>query len=133
MKNTQKGVTLIEVIVSIAIFATISFTLFSSVIMMKKLVKRQEEYVKLEMVCYDIDAYYHLSKNEKTGHWYELYFEEISGCDNHYMGYLSSDFKPTIHKNAAYIVEFSSNKILSIYSADKRTIYVENISLSGEK
>ena len=57
MKKTQKGVTLIEVIVAIAVFATISLALFSSVIIMKNVIKRQEEYIKIEMVCYDIKAY----------------------------------------------------------------------------
>lgn len=58
MRKSKKGVTLIEVIVSIAIFSMISLALFSSVISMKKIIIRQEEYVRIEMVCYDISAYY---------------------------------------------------------------------------
>lgn len=133
MKNTKKGVTLIEVIVSIAIFTTISLALFSSVILMKNVIKRQEEYVKIEMICYDIDAYYHLSKKESIEPWYELYFEDIDISHTNKKGYLSSNFKPTTRDNAAYVIEFSQDIILSIYSVDERTIYVENITLSGDK
>lgn len=57
MSKSKKGVTLIEVIVSIAIFSMISLALFSSIISMKKVVIRQEEYVRFEMICYDISAY----------------------------------------------------------------------------
>ena len=58
MKKTRKGLTLVEVIVSIAVFTIISLALFSTILSMNKVVKRQEEYVRLEMACQDIDYYW---------------------------------------------------------------------------
>lgn len=123
MKKVKKGITLVEVIVAIAVFAVVSFALFSSVISMKQVVVTQEEYVKLEMICYDIDAYY--QKYEEK--WYIEYFEE-SGYRN--IGYLTLEFKPTLNKNeGSYKIMFTENEILSISSIDGETIYVENVSL----
>lgn len=129
MKKTHKGVTLIEVLVSIAVFAIISLALFSSVIAMKNVIHRQEEYAKIEMVCYDMNAYYHLAeKNNSPSSWYKLYFGYASE-ENEKKGYLSSEFKPTTQENAAYIVIFDENTIISITSIDKQIIYVENVKL----
>lgn len=58
MKKTRKGLTLVEVIVSIAVFTIISLALFSTILSMNKVVKRQEEYVRLEMLCRDINFYW---------------------------------------------------------------------------
>ena len=72
MERTKKGVSLVEVIVAIAVFSVISLTLFSAVIGLKSVVDRQEEYVKLEMICYDISAYHTKQTNELP--WYKSYF-----------------------------------------------------------
>jgi prepilin-type N-terminal cleavage/methylation domain-containing protein len=58
MKKTRKGLTLIEVLVSIAVFGIISLALISSYIGIKGIVTRQEEYVRLEMIAYDINYYW---------------------------------------------------------------------------
>ena len=122
MRKSKKGVTLIEVIVSIAIFSMISLALFSSVISMKKVIIRQEEYVRIEMVCYDISAYYEKYKAS----WPKEYFNS----KNNNIGYLTSDFIPTTDENiATYKIIFSENEIKCILSMDGETIYVENIDL----
>ena len=127
MKKAQKGITLIEVIIAIAIFAMISFVLISSIISMKRVVIRQEEYVRLEMVCYDIDAYYRKYKNN----WDEKYFGDKT---TNYIGYLTSDYEPATDENAAkYKIIFKDNEILSISSIDGEIVYVENVRLPIDK
>lgn len=120
--HSQKGITLVEVVVAIAIFSIISFTLLSSVIAMKKVIMRQEEYVKLEMVCYDISAY----RNKYGDQWAKYYFGE--NIKN--VGYLTYDFESTSNQNEAkYKIIFSNNKIIAILSMDGETIFAENILL----
>lgn len=125
MKQTKKGVTLIEVIVAITVFAVISLVLFSSVIAMNNVIARQEEYVKLEMVCHDMNAYLEKYAEE----WCSKYFGgEVNG-----EGYLSSDFAPTTNESeASYIIEFSESEnvlTISIHSIDEQTTFVENVIL----
>lgn len=121
MRKAKRGVTLVEVLVSIAVFSILSLALFSSVFAMKNVIKRQEEYVKIDMVCYDMDAYYEKYDNE----WASEYFVTNDG-----VGYLSSDFKPTTEDNAAYVVKFEENVIKSISTIDSKIVFVENVTLS---
>lgn len=134
MKKSQKGLSLVEVIVAIAIFSMVSLALFTSVIAMRKVVNRQEEYVKLEMVCYDINAYYDISMNDdqdKT--WYQLYFGEYINSKP-YVAYLTSEFTPTVNLDEAqYKIRFTENSILSISSINDEIIFVQNIILPIEK
>ncbi len=123
MNNSKKGVTLVEILVAIAVFSIISLALFSSVFAMGNIISRQEEYVKLEMVCYDISFY-----REKYGsEWHTEYFTDIDTSAS--TGYLSSDFKPTTLENAVYIIEFTADEIISISAADSETVFIENVSL----
>ena len=114
MKRSQKGVTLVEIIVAIAVFSIISLALFSSVFAMKNVVARQEEYVKLEMVCYDISAYYD-------------YVEDGE------IIYLTSDFKRTnSDKEASYKISIKvieDKKLLTITNIDENITFVENVQL----
>lgn len=126
MKKTQKGVTLVEVIVSITVFSIISLALFSSVLAMKSVITRQEEYVKLEMVCYDIKAYYQNNPSD----WFDSYFN-VQDQGKTDIGYLTSNFEPSIDETeASYIIEFKENNeglTISIYSMDRNITYVENV------
>ena len=126
MKKTQKGVTLVEVIVAIAVFAIISLALFSSVFAMKNVVARQEEYLKLEMVCQDIKANY--KKDPNT--WYGNYFKGYAVNDGK-EGYLDAKFTPSTFDNAVYLIKITDEGFFSIYSADEKTMYVENVKLGG--
>ena len=126
MKKTQKGVTLVEVIVAIAVFATISLALFSSVMIMKNVIKRQEEYVKIEMVCYDIKAYC----EQYDENWMVKYFEGCNIDTKQNIGYLSSDFKPTTYDNAKYIIKYTKESIVYISTLDGKVTFVENVSLT---
>ena len=53
MKKARKGLTLVEVVVSIAIIAVISVALVTAYAGIVKVSARQEEYVRLDMVCND--------------------------------------------------------------------------------
>lgn len=119
MNRSKKGVTLIEVIVAIAVFAIISLALFSSVIAMKNVITRQEEYVKLEMVCQDIIFY---------GSKYADYFGDDFDNENN-KGYLNKEFKPTNINDASYIVKFTVDGVMSISDKDNKITYVENVKL----
>ncbi len=101
MKKTRKGITLVEVIVSIAVFTIISLALFSSIISMRKVVLRQEEYVRLEMVVHDINAYWDAYGDT----WAEEYFEGNAIGKN---GYLDSECKPTLNSNYHFIISFDT-------------------------
>ncbi len=124
IRKKQKGVTLIDTIVAIAVFSIISLALFSSVVAMQKVVTRQEEYVKLEMLCHDISAYF----VRYPDNWYEMYFRE--GAESGQFAYLTNNFKPTNkEEDARYIIEFSSDTIKSIRSKDGENTFVENVKL----
>ncbi len=85
----QKGSSLVEVLVGIAVFLGISVALFSSFLGMKTQLLRQEELIRFEMLCRDIDAYY----DTYGADWDEKYF-----ADNALDGtvYFDSDFKPCL-------------------------------------
>ena len=123
MKKNQKGITLIEVLVSISVFAIISLALFSSVIAMQNVITRQEEYAKIEMVCYDIDTYC----EKYNENWSKNYF---NGEIYNGIGYLTSEFKPTNDPNQGhYVVRFTDSEILSITNKDNSITFVENVKL----
>lgn len=133
MERTKKGVSLVEVIVAIAVFSVISLTLFSAVIGLKSVVDRQEEYVKLEMICYDISAYHTKQTNELP--WYKSYFGSGITLNNYVgIGYLKSDFSPTLDQNeAAYIIRFSANQVISISDVSDTNTFVEGVKLPIEE
>ena len=92
---------------------------------MKKVVNRQEEYAKLEMVCNDMKVYY-----EKFGaEWAKEYFQDEKQEN---IGYLNSNFQIADEGEEKYKIAFSNDTILSISSAENK-IYVENIPLSNKK
>lgn len=130
MKKTHKGLTLIEVLVSITVFAIISLALVTSIIGIKGIVNRQEEYVRFEMAAYDMNYYW-----DKYGSsWSEKYFGQIisENSNQEYIGYLefkNGEVVPTTDDNAPYWVTFryDDNKlIISIDSEDRS--YISNLN-----
>lgn len=133
MKKTKKGLTLVEVLVGITVFSIVIFALFTAVASMRKIVFRQEEYVKIKMVCYDIDAYHKKHSND----WMSQYFNNGKPInENIKVGYLTSKFEPTSNENeAAYTINFryddNNNLIItSITTKDGNRTFVENLDLS---
>ena len=46
-------------------------------------------------------------------------------------GYLDSKFTPSTFDNAVYLIKITDDGFFSIYSADEKTMYVENVKLGG--
>ena len=130
MKSTKKGMTLVEVLVAITVFSIVIFALFTTIVAMRKVVARQEEYVKIKMVCYDIDAYwdvYGRSKNPEES-WDYKYFSGVLSENG--QGYLTSDFKPTNNsQNSKYKIEFEvkgdGHLVIKKIESDDKT-FIEN-------
>lgn len=143
MKNTRKGLTLVEIIVAIAVFSIVSVAFFTSYVSMNKVVARQEEYVRFEMICYDINYYWDVYGES----WHESYFVGgvASKINNTYVAYFDKDFKPqSSNTNPVYKITFSytgedENKSLTIDKIEKlgsdKKVIVEGVKCGkqGEK
>ena len=135
MKTSKKGLTLVEVLVAIAVLTIVIFAVFSSIIAMRNVVSRQEEYVKAKMVCQDIEVY--LEKYNDA--WYKEYFGENIEIQNKndIIGYLTSDFVPTDNENEGVYVlsceyETKTGKIngLSIFTKAKDRVVIKGVYLT---
>lgn len=118
MKKTRKGLTLVEVIVAIAVFTIISLALFSSYLGMRKVVFRQEEYARLEMVCYDINYYWDKygdeSNDQSNDQWYKKYFGPDANKNKGYLKYENGKLVPQASdQNADYEISWSYYSINS--------------------
>ena len=107
MKKSKKGMTLVEVLVAITVLSIIVFALLSTLVSMRKVVARQEEYVKIKMVCQDIEAY----RDKYKSQWAEYYFNNGVSYENQKsVGYLTSSFKPTSDESQAeYKISFQDS------------------------
>lgn len=145
MKKTRKGLTLVEVIVSIAVFTIISLALFTSFLGMRKVVAKQEEYVRIEMVCYDINYYWDMygdGSEPEEEPWYEKYFGENATYDYikkegvGYLQYKDGEFVPSTDNTSHYKIEYEMNDgvliITSIYNTETDRVYVENVNCGGQ-
>ena len=140
MKKTRKGLTLIEVLVSIAVFAIISLALVTSIIGIKGVVNRQEEYVRFEMAAYDMNYYW-----DKYGfYWDDKYFgynvsPNLPEGNNEYKGYLefkNGEVVPTSDVTAPYWVTFrydNGELIISIDSKDRSYVAELNCNKSEKE
>ena len=115
MNKTRKGVTLVEVLVSIAVFAIISVAMISCLLSLSLTVTKQEEYVRFDMILSDMKFY--LEKQEDD--WENEYFgSNHSKEDNGKTTvYFTEDFKPTSNdKDKFYVMkyEYNDNDITNI-------------------
>lgn len=126
MKNTRKGLTLVEIIVAIAVFSIVSVAFFTSYVSMNKVVARQEEYVRFEMICYDINYYWDVYGES----WDDIYFN--GNVTN--TAYFDKDFEPQSGRNnAVYQITYTYSgdqliiqKIVKI--TEKNKVIVENVN-----
>ncbi len=129
MKKSQKGLTLVEVIVSIAVFTIISLALFSSFLGMKRVTVRQEEYVRLEMVCYDLKYEWEMYgvkhfNDEKNTKYLGSDFNIIQISDSSDSGDL---------KNAKYLIKYTINEngeliINRISDFDEKKVFIKDLN-----
>ena len=136
MNKTRKGITLVEVIVSIAVFTIISLALFTSFLGMRKVVAKQEEYVRLEMVCHDINYYWDMYGDA----WDETYFEghiqnNAGDLKTGYLKYEDGKFAPDAkgYYRVDYTVKENELIITKIYNRETNRVYVENVSCGVSK
>lgn len=106
MKKARKGLTLVEIIVAIAVFSIVSIAFFTSYVSMNKVVARQEEYTRFEMICYDINYYWDMYgadvEHDGANSWDKKYFgSSIQERDGIYTAYFDDDFKPQSSSNGA--------------------------------
>ena len=137
MKKARKGLTLVEIIVAIAVFSIVSIAFFTSYVSMNKVVARQEEYTRFEMICYDINYYWDMYHYE----WDDKYFDtDISDDSNGtYTAYFDKDFKPQYNKDGAvYQITYTYSgdqliiqKIVKI--TEKNKVIVENVNCDDSK
>lgn len=141
MRKSKKGLTLVEVLVAISVLTIVIFALFSTIIAMRKVVARQEEYVKIKMVCQDIDVYLEKYKNSTEPTWYEKYFGENANVGDNGESencYLAADCTPTDDESsAAYHVSFKyvDNQIvnLSVITKSKDKVIVSGLDFPLNK
>ena len=139
MKKTQKGLTLVEVLVAITVLSITMFALLSTIVAMRKVVARQEEYVKIKMVCQDIDAYwdkYGLGEGENKG-WASCYFNDETQNSSGDTGYLTSKFVPVGENNTSnykivYHINDSQELVINSITSPDKKILVENLNC-GER
>lgn len=108
MKKARKGLTLVEIIVAIAVFSIVSIAFFTSYVSMNKVVARQEEYTRFEMICYDINYYWDMYDEG----WDDAYFlpsgaQETPSGSQIFTAYFDKDFEPQSgDDNAEYQITF---------------------------
>lgn len=146
MKKARKGLTLVEIIVAIAVFSIVSIAFFTSYVSMNKVVARQEEYTRFEMICYDINYYWDMYDEG----WDDAYFlpsgaQETPSGSQIFTAYFDKDFEPQSGSNkAVYQITFSysgedNNKALTIDKIEKlgsdKKVIVEDVKCGkrGEK
>lgn len=128
MKKSKKGLTLVEVLVAITVLSITMFALLSTIVAMRKVVARQEEYVKIKMVCQDIEAYwdkYGLSEGENKG-WANYYFDNDTISSERDEVYLTPKFELTNISKKNYVIDYevTDNQLIirSIESPDGKEL-----------
>ena len=130
----KKGTTLVEVLVSIAVFSIISVAMFSSLLVMRKTSARQEEYLRFEMICTDIafygdvhkrnwdKEYFSLSESREEGEIYFGYNFSLSETDKIYcLSYSYFDTNSDGYKEL----------IISIYHVESGRVIIEDLNYGG--
>ncbi len=136
MKKARKGLTLVEIIVAIAVFSIVSIAFFTSYVSMNKVVARQEEYTRFEMICYDINYYWDMYLYE----WDDKYFDtNISdGSNGTYTAYFDKDFKPQNSSTGAvykmtYTYDNDQLLIEKIEKLSDKKIIVEDVNCGARR
>lgn len=127
----QKGSTLVEVLVALAVFLIVMGTLVAGYLSAKKLVVKQKEYVYFEAVCLDIAKYGDLyGKN-----WDEKYFETflVKDADNNGgTAYFDAKFNRCTAENGKYRLTYVYNEtgelVLSIENTISNYFVIQNLN-----
>ena len=119
MRRTHKGATLVEVLVSITVFAIISVVMVTCLLLMTRTVTRQEEYVRFEMILSDmkfkIDDYIKSGDNS-------IYFTE--------------EFQQTSDPKAFYTLTYKTVDdylIVDVVQNQSNRVVIKNVKISNSE
>lgn len=122
MRRTHKGATLVEVLVSITVFAIISVVMVTCLLLMTRTVTRQEEYVRFEMILSDmkfkIDDYIKSGDNSI----YSIYFTE--------------EFQQTSDPKAFYTLTYKTVDdylIVDVVQNQSNRVVIKNVKISNSE
>ena len=122
MRKTHKGATLVEVLVSITVFAIISVVMVTCLLLMTRTVTRQEEYVRFEMILSDmkfkIDDYIKSGDNSI----YSIYFTE--------------EFQQTSDPKAFYTLTYKTVDdylIVDVVQNQSNRVVIKNVKISNSE
>lgn len=124
--NNKKGTTLVEVVVSIAVFLIVFGGLVTSYFALNKMVLKQKEFVYFEAVCLDIHEYSNVYKKE----WDKYYFN-LDMAESNSVIYYDGNFNIT--KNISkYKLSYQYNEqgelIVNIENMEKGYYIIENLN-----
>ena len=127
----KKGTTLVEVLVAIAVFSIISVAMLSSLLIMRKTVARQEEYLRFEMICNDIAFYGDAYQKE----WDKYYFG-LTDPQNEGEIYYDHEFNLTTEESERvyslfYYYVNDNELIVSIRHAKTGRAIIEDLNYGG--
>lgn len=127
----QKGSTLVEVLVALAVFLIVMGTLVAGYLSAKRLVAKQKEYVYFEAVCLDIAKYGDLYGKQ----WDEKYFETflVKNADNNGgTAYFDAKFNRSTPENGKYRLTYHYNEaselVLSIENSTGGYFVIQNLN-----
>lgn len=138
----QKGATLVEVLVAVTVFAIISIAMFTSFLIMKKMVAKQKEYLEFEIICRDINHYsdkYYIVKEIKND-WDLNYFGDKARKDDNgdgvYEVYYDFDYCLS-ETEKAYCLEYyytdQNELIISVYHNETKRIIIDKLNYGGKR
>ena len=108
MKKTQRGSTLVEVLVAMTVFLIICGAIFTSVLGIANVVTKQDEALRISYLFADIEFFY---ENDKDN-WLENYSDYLGIdtplTDNSYI-MLDADMKPS--PNGEYKLAFDGTTV----------------------
>ena len=93
---------------------------------MRKVVSRQEEYVRIKMVCNDMNVYY-----QRYQHTEEAWYNKYLGENVDKTVYLKSNFECTTeYTEAHYIIIFNDTyDLITIKTKDDDKVLINNLQL----
>lgn len=127
MSALKKGETLVEVLVSVAVFSIVCAGVFSCLLGIRRVNQRQKEYVRFEMICRDI-AYF---APEQLNAGY--FGGEAKPEEEKWVVHYDSDFKVT-EESSAYRLEYSyesGSLVVSVYHAQTGKVIVDSLVYGG--
>lgn len=123
----KKGFTLVEIVVSIALFSVMVGAIFSCYFLARNANIKHKEYLYFENICLEIDYYY-----DKYGKDWENNFYKNDHANDIY--YYDNNYKQ-VEELSKYELSFKYNEkdemILSIKNLDKNYYVIENLNYGG--